>query len=134
MSKRRTQPEPDDSEPDLATEIRGLRRSVDRLNDNAWMRIENSLPRVLWRQALKGLALGFGTVVGASVLVSVAVFFLTRIDFIPIIGEWANEIADVIETEVEARRAPGSAPAQANEDGSIAPDAAPAQTAPEPQQ
>lgn len=126
---------PDDGPADLATEIRALRLSVDRFNDHDWVRIENSLPRLLFRQILRGLALGFGTVVGASVLVSVAVYFLTRIDFIPIIGSWANEIADVIGAEAEARRGPGGPAAQANEDGSIdATGAAPSGDAPAPRQ
>ena len=103
-------PDPDAPETapaDLATEIRSLRRSVDRFNEHSFVRVENSLPRLLFRQLLRGLALGFGTVIGASVLVSVAVYFLSQIDFIPIIGEWAEAIADVIEAEVNARRSPG---------------------------
>ncbi len=122
--------------PDLATEIRALRRSVDTLNGHAWIRVENSLPRLLWRQLLKGLFLGLGTVMGASVLVSVVVYFLTRIDFIPIMGEWGKEIADVIEAEVNARR-PQNGVGQANGDGSIAPTpgpAAPPEPAPAPQE
>ncbi len=118
---------------DLPTEIRALRMSVDKLNGQAWMRVENSLPRLLWRQLLKGLVLGLGTVMGASVLVSIVVYFLTRIDFIPIIGEWGKEIADVIESEVNARRTPNGI-GEANDDGSIEPTPGPASPpAPEPE-
>ncbi len=123
MAKDNTQKRPEEPPADLAREIRSLRQAVDRLNAHTWVRIENSLPRTLFRQALKGLALGFGTVVGASVLVSVAVYFLTRIDFIPIIGEWANEVADVIEAEVQSRRGGlNGSGVEANEDGSLAPE------------
>jgi hypothetical protein len=123
MIRRKKAPRPDETPADLATEILALRRAVDTLNRHPWMKIENSTPRLLVRQILKGLALGFGTVVGASVLVSVALFFLSRIDFIPIIGEWASDVADVIEAEVEGRRgdANGSG-AAANADGSIEPE------------
>jgi hypothetical protein len=123
MIRRKKRPLPDESPADLATEVRSLRRAVETLNDHAWVRIENSTPRLLVRQILKGLALGFGTVVGASVLVSVALFFLSRIDFIPIIGEWANEVADVIEAEVQSRRGgTNGSGVEANEDGSLAPE------------
>ncbi|MEM6823677.1 MAG: DUF5665 domain-containing protein [Pseudomonadota bacterium] len=94
----------------LASELRALRKEVARLNAHRFVEVENSLPRLLFQQVLRGLALGLGTVVGASVLVSILVFFLSRIDFIPIIGEWASELADVIEAEVGTRRAPADAP------------------------
>ena len=99
-----------DPETELTTEIRALRREIARFNEHSFVRVENSLPRVLFRQILRGLALGLGTVIGASVLVSVLVFFLSRIDFIPIIGEWAGEIAEVIEAEIGTRRTPVDAP------------------------
>lgn len=121
MLRKRQNTEPEAAPDTLEAEIRALRQAVDRLNGHAWVRIENSTPRLLFRQLLKGLALGLGTVVGASVLVSVTIYFLSQINFIPIIGEWANEVADVIEAEVDARRGPGDG-AEANEDGSINPD------------
>jgi hypothetical protein len=43
-----------------------------------------------------GLMVGLGSVVGASFLVSVLVYLLTRIDFVPILGDWAAAIvADI---------------------------------------
>lgn len=71
-----------------------LRLEIERLNDSQFMRMHNSVLHLLSIQLLKGLALGFGTVLGATLLVSVAVVFLTKIDFIPIIGDWAMQIAE----------------------------------------
>jgi hypothetical protein len=48
-------------------------------------------------QILRGLAFGLGSVIGATVLVSLLIFLLSNINFIPIIGEWANEIRLVLE-------------------------------------
>lgn len=118
MSRNRPDPTAEQEPEDLAREIHLLRRAVDRFNDHSFVRVENSLPRLLFRQFLRGLALGLGTVVGASVLVSTVVYLLSQIDFIPILGEWANEIANVIEAEVEARRGPDPAP----EAPAVAPD------------
>ena len=50
-------------------------------------------------QFIRGLAFGLGSVLGATVLVSILVYFLAQIDFIPIIGEWAQEILIAIKPE-----------------------------------
>lgn len=88
---------------DLREEIAGLRGELERLNSHRFVRIHNSMPRLLAFQFLRGLALGLGTVVGASVLVSVLAFALSQIDFLPIIGEWAAEIARQIGQEIDGR-------------------------------
>ncbi|MEO1650862.1 MAG: DUF5665 domain-containing protein, partial [Pseudomonadota bacterium] len=59
--------------------------------------IHNSLPRLLAFQFARGLALGLGTVIGGGVLLSVLAWSLTQIDFVPIIGEWASQIAAELE-------------------------------------
>ncbi|MGB5556996.1 MAG: DUF5665 domain-containing protein [Paracoccaceae bacterium] len=78
------------------TDVAGLRRELERLNSHKFIRVHNSLPRLMWYQFLRGLAMGLGTVVGATFLVSVLVLLLAKIDFIPIIGDWAAQIADQI--------------------------------------
>jgi hypothetical protein len=83
------------------TELVALRRELQRLNNHRFIKIHNSWWRLVMFQFVRGLALGLGTVVGASILVSVVGFLLARIDFIPIIGEWAVEIARQIEIKSE---------------------------------
>ena len=91
-------------EGDLQTEIRELRREVRRLNEHRFVKIQNSMPRMLGFMFVRGLALGLGTVIGASVLVSVLAFALAQIDFLPIIGDWATDFAAQIEAEVRSRQ------------------------------
>ena len=38
---------------------------------------------------------------GASILVSVLVYLLSSIDFIPILGEWAAELSRQIQREIQ---------------------------------
>ena len=83
----------------LTVEIAGLRHQIERLNGHLFLRAQKSIPGVFGYNFLRGLALGLGTVVGATILVSVAAYFLSRIDFLPIIGTWAGEIA----REIQAR-------------------------------
>jgi len=78
---------------DINDDVAGLRREVARLNQHRFMRIHNSTSRLLWFQFLRGLAFGLGTVLGATVLVSILALALSKIDFLPIIGDWAKEIA-----------------------------------------
>ncbi len=93
-----TQPHPPPP-PDLGAELAELKGELRRLLAHRFVRVHDSLPRLLAFQFVRGLAFGLGTVLGASLLVSVLAFFLGQIDFLPIIGEWAAEIARQIEEE-----------------------------------
>lgn len=82
---------------DLTHEVEALRNEVARLNEHKFFRIYNSMWRTIGFQLMRGLAFGLGTVIGASILASVVVYMLSQIDFIPIFGEWASEIATEIQ-------------------------------------
>lgn len=83
----------------LHTEIEGLRAELARLNAHRYIRVHNSLHRLVAFQFLRGLAFGLGSVLGATILVSVVAYFLSHINFLPIIGDWANEIARQIDAD-----------------------------------
>jgi len=74
-------------------EISALRQAVEHLNAHRYIRLHNSLPQLIVFNFVRGLAFGLGTVLGATILVWILGRFLSTIDFIPIIGEWAAEIA-----------------------------------------
>lgn len=78
---------------ELADEVTALRREIELLNSHRFVRIHNSIPRLLAFNFARGLAVGLGTVLGATVLLSVLVWSLSQIEFLPIIGEWAAEVA-----------------------------------------
>ncbi len=84
-----TPPETDD----LTKEMRALRIELARLNSHRFVRIHNNVPRLLAFNFMRGLAVGLGTVLGATVLLSVLVWSLSQIEFLPIIGDWAAQIA-----------------------------------------
>jgi len=66
------------------------------LNTHRFVRIHNSAWRLVQFQFIRGLAFGLGSVIGATFLVYLLVYSLSNIDFVPIVGEWAKEIADMI--------------------------------------
>lgn len=84
-------------DPRLETEVAALREELARLNQHNILRSHRTTGRVLAFNFLRGLAFGLGSVVGATVLVSMLVYALSHIDFIPVIGEWAKEVIAVIQ-------------------------------------
>lgn len=91
-------PDPRHPPEDLSSELTALRQEIARLNRHKFIRVQNSLWRLLGQQFLRGVAMGLGTVVGATIVVSIAAYALAQIDFIPIIGDWATTIAEEIES------------------------------------
>lgn len=90
----------DDSPGDapLVTEVQALRTEVHRLNTQRYFRIESSLWQVAFWSLVRGLAFGLGSVLGATILVAIMVKMLGSIDFIPVLGDWAQQIIDEIQT------------------------------------
>jgi len=78
---------------DVRDELRALRREVARLNNHNFIRMHDSLMRLLAFNLARGLAFGLGTVLGASVLLSMLAWAMSQVEFLPLIGEWAAEIA-----------------------------------------
>lgn len=81
----------------LSDEIALLKEELGKLTSHRFMRIQNSFWRLLLYQITNGLMMGLGTVLGATILVSFLAYFLSQIELMPIIGEWATQILEQIE-------------------------------------
>ena len=79
-------------------DIHALRRALERLNSHKFIQMHNRSMRLLAFTFARGLAFGLGTFLGASLLLSVAAWALAQIDFLPIIGDWAKQIAAEIQS------------------------------------
>lgn len=77
--------------------IRALTTEVRRFNEHRFVRIQNSPGRLVFFQLLRGLALGLGTLMGATVLVSLLAWWASQFSFIPVIGDWMLQIVDEID-------------------------------------
>lgn len=73
-----------------APEITALTKELQKLNTHRFITIQNSMWRMVGYQFLRGLAFGLGTLMGASVLVSIIAWWASQFSFIPVIGEWMN--------------------------------------------
>jgi hypothetical protein len=85
----------------LAEEVRALREELAFLRRHRMFLLYQSVPRVLMFRFATGMAVGLGTVIGATVLLSLLVWLLSQVELIPIIGDWAAEIARTISEAIE---------------------------------
>jgi len=76
-----------------------LTNAVRELLDHKLLRDYSSTWRILWLNFLCGLAFGLGSVIGATILVYLTIQILAQIEFIPILGEWAVQLIEQIETK-----------------------------------
>ena len=74
-----------------------------------YKRVEKSLGKMLLHNFLGGIAWSFGTFIGLGLLVLFISYFVSRIDFVPIIGDWVARILEEAATRV-APQVPGTLP------------------------
>ena len=77
--------------------IRRLTEELERLNSHRFVKVHNSVLRLIGFQFARGLAFGLGSVLGASILVSLLAWWLAQIEFLPIVGEWATRLVQEID-------------------------------------
>ena len=87
----------DEKPEDIRLALARLTQEVERLNTHRFVTLHNSVWRLLGFSLMRGLAFGLGSVLGATLLVSMLVWWVGQIEFIPVIGEWARQIVDQIE-------------------------------------
>lgn len=89
---------------DQTEALRLLARELQRLNSHKFIQVHNKPARMVGFQFLRGLAFGFGSVVGASLLVSLVAYWASQFEFLPIIGEWAALLVEEIDQQSEVGR------------------------------
>lgn len=87
---------PQSEEQALTRELAAIRVELARLNAHRFVRQMNNPFWMLGATFARGMALGLGTAVGATILVSLVAYMLAQVDFIPILGQWAARIAEQI--------------------------------------
>ena len=81
----------------LTAEVHALREEVAKMNNHRFIRLHDSLWRLGVFQLYRGLAFGLGSVLGATLLVSILVQMLSSMDFIPVLGDWVSRIINQIQ-------------------------------------
>lgn len=80
----------------LVKEVKALREEVAQMNSHRFIRLHDSLWKLGAFQLYRGLAFGLGSVLGATLLVSIVVQMLSSMDFIPVLGDWVSRIIEQI--------------------------------------
>lgn len=83
-------------EKELAKEIKALTKEVHKLRDLEFIKILKHPFKLMWLSLLKGLMVGFGSVLGASVLVALFVYLIAQISLVPIVGDFVKDIMSQI--------------------------------------
>ncbi|MCF6444450.1 DUF5665 domain-containing protein [Nereida sp. MMG025] len=78
-------------------DLEKLSAELEKLNQHRFVTVHNSILRLLAFQFARGLFFGLGSVLGATVVVSVLVYLLSQIDFIPVLGDLAQQLIDQIQ-------------------------------------
>ncbi len=82
------------------SETERLTLEIERLNNHKFLRVHDSYLKMMFYQLLRGISFGLGSVLGATILVSFVGFWLSKIEFVPLIGEYAAQIASEIMEEL----------------------------------
>lgn len=82
-----------------AEEIEKISKELQTLNAQNLLKLYNFLPKLLFFQFMKGLAFGFGSVVGATLVVSFLAYILSQVEFVPIVGDWIKNILSELEKQ-----------------------------------
>lgn len=77
--------------------IEALTVEVKKLNDHRFIKVQNSVWRLIFFQLARGLAFGLGTLMGATVLVSLLAWWASQFSFIPVLGDWLLQIVEQME-------------------------------------
>lgn len=85
------------TEAETIAALQRLTRELETLNGHRFITVQNSVFRGIAFQFMRGLAFGLGSVLGATLLVSVLTWWLSHLDFLPIIGDWMVQLANEFE-------------------------------------
>ena len=75
-----------------------LEKAIIELKDQNFFFIYNSIWRIIGVSLIQGLASGLGWIIGATLLVSTLTFFLSQVEFVPIVGEWVSRVIQEIKS------------------------------------
>ena len=77
--------------------IKQLEQAINDLKEHYLFKMNSSLSKSIFFSLIRGLSFGLGSVIGATIQVYLLILFLSQIEFIPIIGEWAARLIEQIE-------------------------------------
>lgn len=77
---------------ELAREIKELTKEISRMKDMEVIQIFKNKWKFLGMSLLKGIMVGFGSVLGATVFIYLFIKLMAQISFVPVIGDYVKDI------------------------------------------
>lgn len=82
---------------ELTKQVKELTKEIGKLKNMEFIQVFKHPWKFLWFSFLKGLMVGFGSVLGASVLVGLFIFLLGQISFVPYLGDFVEDIISQVQ-------------------------------------
>jgi len=84
---------------ELVKDITTLTKEVKRMQSMDVFRAFKNPWKFMGLSFLKGLMIGFGSVLGASVLVAIFLYLIAQIQLVPILGDFVKDVIDEVQIE-----------------------------------
>ncbi|MFH1534255.1 MAG: DUF5665 domain-containing protein [Nitrospirota bacterium] len=81
----------------LTKEVKELTKEVKKLKNLEFVKILKRPWKFMWLSFLHGLMVGFGWVIGASVLVALLIYMLAQIQFVPYLGDFVTNVIEEVQ-------------------------------------
>ncbi|MFA6917755.1 MAG: DUF5665 domain-containing protein [Candidatus Gracilibacteria bacterium] len=81
---------------ELSKEVKELTKEITNLKELEFVKILKHPWRLMGLSLLKGIMVGFGSVLGATVLVALFVYLLSQISLVPVVGDFVQDIIQEI--------------------------------------
>jgi hypothetical protein len=82
---------------ELSKEVKELTKEITKLKDLELIQVLKHPWRLMGLSLLKGIMVGFGSVLGATVLVALFVYILSQISLVPVVGDFVKDIIQEIQ-------------------------------------
>lgn len=83
---------------ELSKEVKILTKEITKLKDLEFIQVLKHPWRLMGLSLLKGIMIGFGSVLGATVLVALFVYLLSQISLVPVLGDFVKDIIQEIQS------------------------------------
>lgn len=85
-------------EKELIKEVKALSKEVRKMKDMEYIKVLKHPFKLMGLSLLKGMMIGLGSVLGASVLVALAIYLIAQISFVPILGDFVEDVINQIQS------------------------------------
>jgi len=86
-----------DVEKELAKEVKDLTTEIKKLKSMEFIQVFKHPWKFIWFSLLKGLMVGLGSVIGATLLVAIFIYILAKIQLVPIVGDFVESVLQEIQ-------------------------------------